>query len=78
MTSADIHELLNRLAIFPKPYPRNLDGVVKLLERQRWEAVRGENEACAETAEGAACRDQYDAERLDQIIAAAIRARVKS
>ncbi len=76
MTPTDIAELLTRLAIYPKSQPKTLDGVVKLIERQRWEHTARENEQCAVLAEGTVCHDRHDAEHLDQLIAAAIRARV--
>ena len=72
MTAEDIAQLLSRLAIFPKPMPKTLDGAVKAIERQRWEHRVQENEACARVAE------QHDASDIrPRFIAAAIRARVK-
>ena len=81
MRQEDIHELLNRLALFPKPYPRTIEGVVKAIERQRWAAIQGENEGCVGVAEGA-CREigiNHDMPCCcGSAIAAAIRARVNS
>ena len=90
MTPEDIHELLNRLGIFPKPYPRTMEGAVKAIERQRWAAIQrqrwaaiqGENEGCAVAAENV-YSDEVAALGCDEPsavaikIAAAIRARAK-
>ena len=70
MTAEDIHDLLTRLGIFPKPYPRTIEGAVKLIERQRWAVIQGENEACAALAAEFWSEGEKVADR--------IRARVKS
>lgn len=82
MTPEDISELLNRLAIFPKPYPRTMDGVAKAIERQRWGAIQAENEGCALTLERVDREIDPKSEPIEHECvsakgAAAIRARVK-
>ena len=77
MSPEDIHELLNRLGIFPKPYPRTIEGVVKTIERQRWSAIQGENEGCASKV-SQMTEESPSTRGLGVCIVAAIRARVKS
>ena len=83
MSPEDIHDLLTRLAIFPKPYPRTIEGAVKAIERQRWVAIQAENEWCAKMLEWIdhevnAESEPIEHECVSARAAAAIRARVKS
>ena len=71
MKPEEISELLGGLGIYPKPMPKTLGKLVKVLERSRHHWIARENEAVADLVDGWHIkRGGYS------VLAAAIRARV--